>query len=100
MAVQPLRHLGVDFAPVGVGERTARIVLGTDARWRRRPRHFLETQRTRIGIDRHQGVHQRRDRARLHGEEIRRLIDGETYMSTNDYDWYLPLPQSNIGTQS
>ncbi len=32
--------------------------------------------------------------ARLSGEEIRRLIDGATYLFTNDYEWDLLLQKS------
>lgn len=34
--------------------------------------------------------------ARLSGEEIRRLIDGATYLFTNDYEWDLLLQKSGL----
>lgn len=34
--------------------------------------------------------------ARLNGEEIRRLIDGATYLFTNDYEWDLLLQKSGL----
>ena len=34
--------------------------------------------------------------ARLSGEEIRKLIDGATYLFTNDYEWDLLLQKSGL----